>query len=631
MPRFSLFFPAGFLLALSISAAAHATGDAAPSAPLSALAQDRAWLNLIHYEPARFSATGWRSAIHSAEFFLAPDGRNDPAAELQATLAAFDAPPAAKPDEHAQCRFPARLLWLKAKLGEGAFRTDIRCPAFGEWTQGGSVSSLSVVYATGYLGNPASYFGHLLLKFNFRDTQGKSGLLDVSVNYGAILDKKNDAAVTYLIKCLIGGYDGAFSHIRFYFHEHNYGDTELRDLWEYRLDLPPEAVNLIVAHAWEVVGKRYTYFFFRRNCAFRMADLLQVADGVHLVPDMPPWVIPQSVAQTLGQATYRDKPLLADVVYHPSRQSRFYARYRSLSPQETDTLHGLVENRYGFGDPGFQALPLASQQAVLDAELDYYQFVGTPMERAPAETKAAYARALATRYALPPGTVDVPQPQPASPHEGHPPGWAQAGWWHNSVTGSAMTLRIRPAYYDVLDTDSSHVLNAALGVMDTQINIRQGQVYLNRLAVIDVDSVTPGLSGLPGDGGAAWRLRAGVEQARLWCDNCPAARLQGDGGYGRQWAEGLFGAVYVGGALQSNTAGQGAGFARISGSLIVKPADAFGMRLAYEQRFPFQRQQGSYGVLAAEARYALGMAGDLRLRYEHDRATVLGVGLGLYW
>lgn len=556
----------------------------------------------------------------------------DPLSELESTLNAFAAAPLANPDQHAQCQFPARLQWLKTRLrGHPAFRADVKCPAFEKWTQSGNVSSLSVIYATGYLGNPASYYGHTLLKFNFGDEQGKAGLMDVSLNYGAILEGKDDDMLSYLIKCLIGGYEGGFSHIRFYFHEHNYGDIELRNLWEYRLDLPQESVRLVVAHAWEVLGKRYTYYFFRHNCAYRMTELLEIVDGLKLTPDIPPWVIPQSIVQILSGTQYRGKPLLAEVIHHPSRQSRFYEKYLSLSADESSALKNLVYKKYSFTDSQFQEMPLPSKQAILDTLLDYYQFIGVPLDRAPDEIKQSYAITLATRYQLPPGTPPVRALNSVAPQDGYPPGWVQVGWQHNELLGNTLSVRIRPAYYDVLDTDSSHVLNAALSMFDIQINAGERKTYIGKLDVINVESANPGLSGLPGDSGTAWKLRLGGEQLRLWCNNCFGARLQGDWGYGRQFVHGLFGAIYVGGALQDNQINQGVAYAKTSTALIFKPGNDFSMRLAYEQRLPIKSSQGSYDLLSAEARLALGKRSDLRLSYDWDGIRSFKVALGHYW
>ena len=80
----------------------------------------RHWHALLHYRP-RSLGLGYRSEADGAPFFLASDGRDNPRAELLATLAAFfsDEP---LPDTQmtAQCTFPARRLWLTQQLGGGA-------------------------------------------------------------------------------------------------------------------------------------------------------------------------------------------------------------------------------------------------------------------------------------------------------------------------------------------------------------------------------------------------------------------------------------------------------------------------------------------------------------------------------
>ena len=73
------------------------------------------------------------------------------------------------PDAHAKCRFPARLMWLREQLAD--YRdalADIKCPAFSAWAAIDDVASISLIFASGYLDNPASYYGHLFLKFNAR-------------------------------------------------------------------------------------------------------------------------------------------------------------------------------------------------------------------------------------------------------------------------------------------------------------------------------------------------------------------------------------------------------------------------------------------------------------------------------
>jgi hypothetical protein len=613
------------LLMLAAGARAQAPGDAPP------LAMEPGWIRLGHYVRDSSSAAGWRSDIHPGEFFLHPAGPTDPRLELQATLDAFAAPAEGDPDRQAQCLFPARWRWLKARLGDHpAFRNPVRCPAYEEWTRKETVTSLSIVFATGYLGNPASYYGHTLLKFNFRGSQDQTRLMDVSVNYGAIL-VKHDPATVYIVKSLTGGYDGGFSHVHFYFFNHNYGDNELRDLWEYRLDLPKDAVDGVVAHAWEVLGKHYTYRFFRRNCAYRMAEILQVVDGLDVMPDKAPWIVPQALIQKLGSASYQGRPLLAEVSYFASRQSSFYAKFGRLSRQDADLLERLVDGRAGFQDPAFQDLPTPGRQAILETLLDYYQFIGSPFQKAPRPIRLAYDQALAARFQLEPGSPEGLPPLPTSPHLGRPIGWLQLAAGNHSGTGAFGSVRARAAYYDALDADSGHVRNSALSMGDLQVGLRSDRIFVERLDAVGVESVSPGLSGLPGDSGGAWKMHVGGEQARLWCEDCLVARLQGDMGYGRQWTRALFTAVYAGAAVQNGRAGQGIFFGRGSVDLILRQGEHLGLRLGYEQRFPVGAVQATYGVAHAEARWSLSPCLDLRVDFQHDRADIAKAGLGWYW
>jgi len=79
------------------------------------------------------------------------------------------------PDDHPQCRFPARRQWLAERLGGHSFPFQ-PCPKYERWTRSAAVESVSIVFATGYLGNPASYYGHTLLKFNFARDDGRTRL-----------------------------------------------------------------------------------------------------------------------------------------------------------------------------------------------------------------------------------------------------------------------------------------------------------------------------------------------------------------------------------------------------------------------------------------------------------------------
>lgn len=601
------------------------------------LADSVMWRKLVHYEPVSAGKASWRSAIHSERFFLAGDlGRDSPERELQATIAALQEAATGNPDEHARCRFPARAMWLAREMGESLRLAAVQCPQRDQWTRGQQVESVSIVLATGFLANPASYYGHTLLKLNLKGQLRVSDLQDLSVNYGAIGTGADDP-LTYMVKGVFGGYEGGFSQIQYHFHRRQYGDEELRDLWEYELNLAPQEVDLVVAHAWEVLGQTYDYYFFRRNCAYRMAELIEVVEGLDVTPGGRPWTIPQSVLQKLAKARRSDgTPLVRSVRHQPSRQSEFYDAYQALSDAEQDIFGDLALSVVRPSDPRFEFLTMDRRRAVLDAVLHYHQFAAEPSERATGRLPQAYDTALAERYRLPPGRGTATQTLPAPPHLGRNPGWVQLNWSESSSGQQRALLRVRPAYYDPLDAEASHVRNAGLAMGEVRLSLRSGQLGLEQLDLISIESVNPGVSGLPGDNGKTWRLKAGVEPLLPGCADCRVVRLQGDVGWGRSWRSEAHVAAMVGGAVQEDRLGQGHGFFRLTLTGVWRPSAQWGFRGQQEFRRAVANQAGNARITQMEVRWQWGRDSDLRMMHELSQGegrrhhqTMLG--WGHYW
>lgn len=616
-----------FILLISFVCSSNAYAD-----DISILAASSSWKRLLHYEIDRSSPSGFRSAIHSPDFFLAEGGAIQPESELEASLAAMLLPLSGNPDKHAKCRFPARLIWLREQFPDKRNHlAEIDCPEFAEWGDPGGIESISLVFANGYLGNPASYYGHTFLKFNHRKSIRKSRLLDLTVNYGAILDGHDDP-LSYIIKGVTGGYDGGFSPVEFYFHDATYGENELRDLWEYRLDLPEAAIRLVVAHAWEVMKRRYVYYFFRHNCSFRVAELLEVVDGLEVIPRKHPWLIPQALVQEVASTRFNSHPLVVETIFHPSRQSRLYAKYGALNAEARDWVALIVNKTLAPGDLVRRELPLAQKQAVLDTLLDYYQFnLDRGKKEGSYKSSPEYMAALAVRLQLPPGGSEVVPHPTASPDKGRAPSWLQFGGSHSRLAGTTALLRLRPAYYDILDASSAQVKNGALSMGDLQLQLDGERLGIRQLDLLAINSMNPALTGLPGDRGFGWKLKVGAEQERIACKNCLVARAQGDVGIGRQLNANLFAAIHVGGALQQNTDHYGAGFVRAAGTVVFRPSAQLGILLVHEQRMSFRPNHQTDRLNSLEGRLAMGRDADLRLLWENDGQSRLTVGWGVYW
>lgn len=588
------------------------------------LSRQITWHKLIHYEKNTSAKNGYLSAIHSTEFFLSPEGRVDSYKELLATIKALIQPVDGDPNEHAQCLFRGRYVWLKTQI-EYLQRSasDVDCPDYNDWSLNQTTQSISIVFATGYLGNPASYYGHTLLKLNSDKTDKSTKLEDISVNFGAIIPD-GEGPVTYILKGLFGGYDAGFSHIQYYFHNHNYGENELRDMWEYELDLNNDQLQLVMGHAWELLGKKYTYYFLDQNCVYRMAEVVEIVEGINIIPDNNYLTIPQSLLQNMASAKIDGKPLVKRITYHPSRQSRLYTRFNSLSAPEKKAIFSEINNSLLFDSIEFVNLPLESKQSVLDTLIDYYQFIREPEELEKDENNQAYRKVLSKRFSLPPGgkTPDFTSQNP--PHKGRNTSMILAGATHNDSHGNGLRLRLRPAYYDALDANYGHVKNSLLTMVDVEISYlyNSRQTRINNFDLIRIESINGTNTGLPGDRSFAWGLSFGWNEVALDCPNqCLAANLKGKIGYSFPSYNHVIAGVFAEGALQEAKRDQGTVY--LSASIFTD----LDLQVNTKARLMIERRNYLFGKAEAVNRYRLEShyqhSSDLGLRGSLTKAEAL--------
>jgi hypothetical protein len=211
------------------------------------------WLGLGHYEPA--GRDGFASMARGDKFFVSEAGPTSPRDELHATLAAFFDPTlAVREGEHPQCTFRARYAWLVRELSIDPTRLPpASCEGYDTWRKGLAARGLSLIFPEAYMNNPASMFGHTLLRVDSGEPGGDEDLLAYAINFAA--ESGGDGGMAFAFKGIFGGYAGYFSVLPYYDKLKQYGDWENRDIWEYPLDLTAAEVDLL-AHVWECVEYR---------------------------------------------------------------------------------------------------------------------------------------------------------------------------------------------------------------------------------------------------------------------------------------------------------------------------------------------------------------------------------------
>lgn len=336
------------------------------------LAQSPGWLNLLHYRPTLLTGKV-RSQADDVSFFYAPAGDTDAKAELQAFIHAVNH--AQSLAEHPACRFPARYRWLAEQVAPASKPEEIFCPELEAWISELNAQHITLVYAASYLNNPSSMFGHTFLRVDPANLEDGSLLITNTISYAADVTA-HDNEIMFAYRGIFGGYPGITVVEPYYQKLKIYNDIENRDLWEYRLDLTPEEVQMVLLHTWEIKDIRFDYFFFDENCAYRLFAILDVArPEIRLTEAIPTLrAIPADTVRILVA-----KDIVSDITYRPSKASILAHQLAGLSEPQKDAVLDFLE-------PDFSSVPeltpLAAAHALETAyELQQFRSVKRKLAR----------------------------------------------------------------------------------------------------------------------------------------------------------------------------------------------------------------------------------------------------------
>ena len=604
--------------------------DAQNSVTTDILAQDirriaasEQWRILGRWKRHIVPGLGLHSDIISNDFFLSETGRIDPVAELRATLDGLASPFGEAPSDHVLCRYPGRAVFLRQQ-GLAVPDPITACPDVAAFLDEGDTDSVSVLFISGYLSNPGSAFGHLLLRFHAEgDDEPVEDVLDRAINYGAA-SSEDDPIIPYILKGLFGRYHSTYTTLEFFHQAERYREIELRTIWQYKLDLNPEETRLLVAHVYELLRTENRYYFLRQNCAWRIAETLELVVDRDLIPRNKLWVSPIDVFHQLTGDAFDGGPSVREVKRLASRETLFLEGYAGLNRDEQRFVDTVIASPDEPVESLGQRTGLKDQRAAYDTLIDYYAFTD--------DTEGDEARGrevMAARFKQPASQRPQQQRQ-TPPHTGQRPSWLQVSALYNDELGEGFEIRLRPAYFDLLSTTVGTVPYSEVVMGDVRAFIRDGHIDLRSLEIVRVTSLSPKSASNPSAGGLSWRTRVGVEDESLACDQCLLGYAEYGAGKAYELARGT--AVYglLAGRIEAGR--------QVDSIVHVRPSLGFVMNrrhaaLSIEggilQGLDVDEESRLFGQ--AEARLGAGQRWDVRLRASYDEAFESGLSLGFYW
>lgn len=597
------------------------------------LAGERRWRLLGHYR-----STWWgrlESEADAPAFFLAANGKTDPQSELDATLIAFFKRPEDLPEGvmHPQCRFPARYKWLKAALQFDATRLpDQPCRRLEQWAARLDPKTITLVFASYYMNNPSSMFGHTLLRIDSHSKGRHKKLLNYGVNYAANPDTDNP--VLYAIKGVGGFFQGAFTVFPYSLKVQEYNNWESRDLWEYELNLTHDQMDTLLRHLWELGDIYFDYYYFQENCSYHMLTVLEAANpDWHLTDDFVFSVAPGDTIKVLTE----QPGMVNTVFYRPAILSKMNHKIEQMESSERDVLYELVDDKAALQGEAYGALTVPEKALVLDAYLDYLEYLYVQDRainpRAPiripqdvllarAELKHQRGDTEITRFSSP-------------PEKGHGTDRFRLSTGLND-TELFQEIGYRPVLHDLLADETGYDRHSQILMMDGLYRYyHESQRWrVERFRLLDIITLTPFE---PIFKRPSWKVNLGFDRIRDFdCGYCLA--FGGGTGVGLTYEPSRHSPFMLFAMLEADAQTSGnlddnfrLGGGATGGAFFDLHTDLRLFVGAEYKRFPLGHES-EYVQWRAESRYAVSQNIDVRLEYRRIGNTDEGLlALNLYF
>ena len=347
--------------------------------------QHREWRNLVHYDK-KGSSDELLSQVDDARFFNAIDGKHNPKTELLKTIDAFFNLSSSN-DEHAQCKFVARLDWLKNKLNINESKLpSVACIQYNQWRTLVPDEQVTLVFPAYHLNSPSSMFGHTLLRLDPAPNKKSSDWLSMAVNFGANV-REGDNSLFYAFRGLSGGYPGFFIVAPYFKKIKEYNRKEKRDIWEYPLNLTAQETKRIVSHLWELKEIEFDYYFFDENCSYRLLELLEIArPSIELTNDFELTAIPIDTIRSIERAG-----LIEGTHYRPSQVTILEHLIEEIPENNISYVEKISQNPKLINNKDFASLPDSDREKIINVAYKYLRFKQTRAVRDSVSARNSHA------------------------------------------------------------------------------------------------------------------------------------------------------------------------------------------------------------------------------------------------
>lgn len=441
------------------------------------LYQDITWQRLM------YANKNHKSEVTYSGYFLSENGKNNLKEELKADISALFMP--AQDNQSIRCKFPARSQWLMQKVGiQENELPQVKCTEFENWIGQIKPYKATLIYATDFMGNPSSMFGHTLLRLDPKDQQ-QLNLVSYAVNYAATVAGNDNWS--YAWKGLTGQYPGEYSLMPYYRKVKEYGDFESRDLWEYELNLSPEETRFLVSHIWEMQHVSFPYYFVSDNCAYRLLGLVDLVKPESNLQEKFTYAsIPMETIKSMQQEGLTKAP-----IYRPALETQLLAQAHQHGVSLAKMAHQITMMPTQQSSQILKSFSEQDQAKILEMAYDdlYLQFISRKIEESIAQPQLRQLLALRSQIDLDKQRQEPKRPA-KEPTQGH--NARNLSVKAGEIQGDKfIELGHRQAYHDLIDPQGGYRAGTQLLFLNGNAQWRNDHLKLERLDLLEVNSYNP--------------------------------------------------------------------------------------------------------------------------------------------
>lgn len=488
-----------------------------------------------------------------------------------------------------------------------------------------------MIYVSGYLGNPASSFGHALLNLKIKDSDELFGLFDTTIAYGATVPH-NENMIMYVLNGLFGGYTATYSDKFYYFHDQAITNREFRDMWEYTLKLTDFEKKMLIYHLAELLTKRFKYYFLSANCAQGMAALLDTFIKEDVYNFNYPVYVPEYLFHRLQQIDAKrrenkETELIKNIRYIPSARRYLFYEIERLSSEERRAYLNITDSHNEDFIPFLKELDNDSCINVLNALLAYQYYKLMASYKEDQRLKEYKDKILLERLRLPiRKEIPLNIPEIPSPANVSPPSTFNIGFVNMEGSDPFSTLGVAVFRKESVGMNALEYSECVALDLNVGIAFDSEEIFVDTVNFLKMSDFRTFYVKEAKENPLSWKVRAGIDRYNI--DDNASYDYVLDGGIGLAKKADNIGIFYgfINASLhsldQQYRTGPSLGF--VTGSDFVKFQMDYGLEFGLED-------YGYVETVQAKLQYQINKQHAIQISFEKNSRERLSVSYFFYW